>query len=210
VLNAKLVYDAVADWAEGAGQYGWLVWTAAAPLVAGLGLLLAWMIVRREKPAKEELGLSAAEVVAAAAPKRFHRIAVALEAMPSDSAMLAEAIALAKQHHAELLLIHVVDGVGGRWYGPQTGDAESRHDEAYLAALTQQLAETLVDQGVPKVESVLGFGNPPSEIVSISRQYAADLVILGGHGHKPVLDLLHGETISGVRHGLNIPVMTVR
>jgi nucleotide-binding universal stress UspA family protein len=35
-------------------------------------------------------------------------------------------------------------------------------------------------------------------------------VVLGGHGHKRIRDLLHGETISGVRHGLDIPILTVR
>ena len=69
---------------------------------------------------------------AARAQRRFRRIGVALEALPSDSAMLAEAVALAKTHRAELVLMHVVDGVGGTWYGPQTGDLESRDDEAYL------------------------------------------------------------------------------
>ena len=53
--------------------------------------------------------------------------------------MLAEAVALAKTHHAELVLMHVVDGVGGTWYGPQTGDLESRDDEAYLQSLAERL-----------------------------------------------------------------------
>jgi len=30
---------------------------------------------------------------------------------------------------------------------------------------------------------------------------------LGGHGHKGLLDWLHGETITGVRHGLTIPIL---
>jgi len=69
---------------------------------------------------------------------------------------------LAKTHKAELVLIHVVDGVGGQWYGPQTGDLERRHDEAYLDALVERLGRDLAAEGVPKVEAVLGYGDPPS------------------------------------------------
>ena len=99
--------------------------------------------------------MSADEIVAGAATcaKRFRRIGVALEARPSDAAMLAEAVALARTHRAELVLIHVVEGVGGQWYGPQTGDLESRHDEAYLEALAERLRRDLPAEEVPAVEA---------------------------------------------------------
>ena len=154
-----------------------------------------------------------AEEVASQAPRaqrRFRRIGVALDALPSDAAMLAEAVALAKTHRAELVLMHVVDGVGGTWYGPQTGDLESRDDEAYLQTLAERLREELAGQGVPAVEAVLGYGDASAEIVNIARQKDIDLMVLGGHGHRGLLDLLHGQTISAVRHGLDIPIVAVR
>jgi manganese transport protein len=42
------------------------------------------------------------------------------------------------------------------------------------------------------------------------RQERIDLLVAGGHGHRRVGDLLRGETINGVRHRLNIPVLAVR
>ena len=211
-LNGKLVYEQTAEWAEAAGPYGWLVIAAAGTLSASLAALLLWMTFRRERPVREAVGVSAEQVAeaAAGAARKFRRIGVALEALPSDSAMLAEAIALAKTHHAELVLMHVVDGAGGQWYGPQTGDAESRQDEVYLQTLAQRLRQELAGQGVPGVEAVLGYGNPPREIVNLTRQNAIDMVVLGGHGHTPILDLLRGETISSVRHGVSVPVLAVR
>ena len=211
-LNGKLVYDQIAEWIADAGAYGWIVGAASVPLAGLLGLLLLWMMLRRERPARETMTVSADDVVAAAAglQKRFHRIGVALDAQPTDSSMLAEAVALAKTHRAELVLMHVVDGVGGQWYGPQTGDFERRHDEAYLAALAERLSRELAEYGVPKVEAVLGYGNPPMEIVKLTRQHGLDLVVLGGHGHGRSLDWFYGETVSNVRHRLHIPVYTVR
>ena len=49
--------------------------------------------------------------------------------------------------------MHVVDGVGGTWYGPQTGDLESRDDAAYLDTLAVRLREELQGQGIPAIET---------------------------------------------------------
>ena len=211
-LNGKLVYEQLLQWADAADTYRWLVLGSAIPVVAALAVLLVWMVFRRERPIRETVEVSADEIADAAVrvSKRFRRIGVALEALPTDSAMLAEAISLAKIHGAELVLMHVVDGAGGHWYGPQTGDAESRHDETYLENLVLQLRKDLAGQGIPLIEAVLGYGNPPREIVKLTRQNAIDFIVLGGHGHKPIIDLLRGETISGVRHRLAIPVLAVR
>ncbi len=115
--------------------------------------------------------------------------------------MLAEAVALAKTHRAELVLMHVVDGVGGTWYGTQTGDSESRDDETYLAALVRRLRSELPEQDVPAIDAVLGYGDASAEIVNIAREKGVDLMVMGGHGHRGLLDLLYGTTITGVRHG---------
>jgi manganese transport protein len=211
-LNAELVYEEVSGWILAAKTWGWLVGLVCVPISLGLVSLLLWMVFRREKPGREAPGPSAEQIAvqAARAPRRFRRIGVALDALPSDAAMLAEAVSLAVTHRAELVLIHVVDGVGGTWYGPQTGDAESRDDEAYLQTLAARLGDELQGQGVPAVEAVLGYGDPSAEIVDISHQKGIDLMVLGGHGHRGLFDLLHGQTITTVRHGLDIPVVAVR
>ena len=181
------------------------------PIALGLAGLLVWMTLRRDRVLGTPAAVSADEVVAAAThlQKRFHRIGVALDASSTDSAMLAEAIALARTHGAELVLMHVVEGAGSQWHGPQTGDLESRHDETYLAGLVERLSPELAAQGVPKVEAVLGYGDVPKEIVRLARDAEVDLLVLGGHGHRGLGDLLHGQTIPSVRHGLGVPILAV-
>ncbi len=212
LLNAKLVYEEVSGWILAAGTWGWLVGLVCVPVALGLAALLLWMVFRWEKPGREVAEVSAEEVAAQAArsQRRFHRIGVALDVRASDAAMLAEAVALAITHRAELVLMHVVDGVGGTWYGAQTGDLESRDDAAYLETLAERLREELRGQGVPAVDAVLGYGDASAEIVNITRQKGIDLMVLGGHGHRGLLDLVYGATITAVRHGLNIPVVTVK
>ena len=211
-LNVVLVYQQIGEWIQSAGAWGPLVAVGIVPIVLGLLGLLVWMILRREKRAERAVEVSAEKVAAAATlqRKRFRRIGVALDALPSDSAMLAEAIALAKTHQAELVLMHVVDGAGGQWYGAQTGMMESRDDETYLQSLAERLRSDLRGQGIPAIDAVLGFGDPKTELVNLAQQKQIDLVVLGGHGHRGLLDWLHGETISGVRHELTIPILAVK
>jgi manganese transport protein len=212
VLNAKLVYEEVSGWIVAVGHWGWLVGAACVPTAVTLLGLLLWMIFRRETPGREKQEVSAAELAAEATrgQRQFRRIGVALDISKSDSAMLSEAVSLAVTHKADLVLMHVVDGVGGTWYGPQTGDLESRDDAAYLDALAVSLRKELLGQGVPEIETALGYGDPSVEIVNLTHEKGIDLMVLGGHGHRGLQDLVHGTTITSVRHGLNIPVVTVK
>jgi manganese transport protein len=212
VLNGALVYQQIGEWVAAAGAYGWVVGFVCAPTATMLVGLLAWMILRRERPQGGALEVSPSEVIqrAAGVQRQFRRIGVALDAQPSDAAMLAEAIALAKTHAAELVLIHVVDGVGGTWYGDQTGDSESRDDAVYLNGMAGELRRDLHRLGSPAVYAELGYGEAASEIVRIAKQNHLDMMVLGGHGHRGLSDILYGETITRVRHQLDIPIVASR
>ena len=55
----------------------------------------------------------------------------------------------------------------------------------------------------------LGFGNPVDALVKMAAENKADLLVMGGHGHRGVEDLFHGTTVTALRHRLAIPVMVV-
>jgi manganese transport protein len=211
-LNVWLVGDQILDWATAAGRYGWILVGAILPVATALMGLLAWMALKPETPHEMHPPPPVDELVAAArqTPRQFHRIGVALEAGPQDVPMLAQAIDTAAAHHAELVLMHIVGSVGGQWYGPQTGDMESRQDEQYLADLAERLREELRDQPVSAIRWAIGYGDVPREIIRIVKAEEIDLLVMGGHGHKTLGDIIHGETIQQVRHGVSIPVLAVR
>jgi manganese transport protein len=50
----------------------------------------------------------------------------------------------------------------------------------------------------------------PRGLVQLAKAEKVDLLVMGGHGHKALGDILHGETIQHVRHGLDIPVLAVK
>jgi manganese transport protein len=209
LLNGLLVSEQIRGWIDAAGAYAWIIGLGTIPVTLALGGLLAWMAFRPEHAAAASSPVSAQEVarMAAERAKRYRCIGVALEAEPSDAAMLAEAVALARIHGAELVLIHVVEGPGSEWHGPQTGDRKRRQDETYLEDLRDRLR--VDNEGLPGVRAALGYGNVSREIVRLCRENDVELLVLGGHGHRGIRDWLHGETIPGVRHGLNVPILAV-
>ena len=208
-LNIWLVIQEITGWLRAAGEYRWIVALTAVPAAVFLGGLLAWMIFDAFRKKKQhDLEIPAADYVlkgmSAKAPA-YQRIGVALEATAHDARLLAEAMALARQHDATLVLMHVVEGVGGQWYGEESADSESRSDEDYMEHLARQLQETEIP-----VTARLGYGDPPKALIKLAEEEKIDLLVMGGHGHRLLSDLLRGQTISRVRHTLEIPILAVR
>ena len=210
-LNGMLVYEQIGAWTEAAGSWGWLVALGTAPIALALGGLLLWMALQKDRIIDSRPDVSAAQVAVAASRQRkqFQTIAAALEVRPSDSAIVAEAVALAQTHGAKLVLLHVVEGAGGHWHGEQTGDLEGREDESYLAELAEQLRADTLAHGIRQVDYALGYGDVPNELVALCRKYQVDLLVLGGHGHRGVWDWLFGQTIPRVRHDLSVPIIAI-
>jgi manganese transport protein len=213
-LNGKLVFEQISDWHAAAGSLGWLVWITAVPAALGLGGLLLWMTFRREPERVATAEISGEDVIRAvgAIDRKIRRIGVALQASRAaeDAPMLAEAISLARSNAAELLLIHVVEGVGGQYHGARADDVERRQDDQYLRNLAERLSRELTASTIPRVGFALGYGSVPRELIRMAIDHRLDLLVLGGHGHRGLGDLLRGTTIDAVRHGLKIPVLAVR
>lgn len=212
LLNALLVRNVIADWIVEAGPRAIWVELTVVPIAIGCGLLLAWLMVRPRviagsvAPTPESAARTTAKDVAARISEpQYRRIGVALDNSPGDAVTLEHAAALARAHGAELLLIHVVEGVGGQLHGPDSRDQERQADQAYL----EQLAHSLRKKGAT-VRSVLRFGSPAREIQRAVTDEQIDLLVLGSHGHGKIGDLMFGETAGRVRHAVQIPILAVR
>jgi len=214
-LNGYLVYDQIGDWItaiEASGGSPWWLEVTVVPIVAGCGLLLAWLVAgpwlvgARYAPDEGPTAqATAVRVVADIREPLYRRIGVAVDHSPRDTLPLRHATALARAHGAELVLLHVVEGVGGRLLGRDAADEERRADQAYL----EQLAETLRQQGL-HVRPVLRFGDPAQELSQAAVADHLDLLVMGSHGHGFISDWLFGEATGSVRHAVRIPVLAVR
>ena len=134
----------------------------------------------------------------------FATIGVALDLSIMDSKVLSQAKALAQQNHARLVLMHVVEGVGGQLFGKNAYDDEARDDLKHLETHAEQLRANGLE-----VDAVLGFGRISKEIVRLVNEQKIDLLVMGSHGHRGIKDIIFGTSISQVRHHLKIPLMVV-
>ena len=134
----------------------------------------------------------------------FTNIGVALDLSKMDSKVLSQAKALAQQNGARLVLMHVVEGVGGQLFGKNAYDDEARDDLKHVENHAEQLRTIGLE-----VQAVLGFGRIPKEIVRIAHEQKIDLLVMGGHGHRGIKDIIFGTSISRVRHELKIPLLVV-
>jgi len=129
----------------------------------------------------------------------YRRILVALENSRADESLLPHITELAGRLGSELLLIHVADGFAARHF------EELKADRAYLA----RHADELTRRGL-RVQVHLAMGNPPVEIVKAAEQEHCDLIAMTTHGHRFFGDIIHGSTITAVRHKTQIPILLVR
>ena len=203
-LNAWLVYQTLEGWIESAGENALWLWITVVPVVAAIYFLLIYISLpktwRRREPAMP-LEIEQLEFV----PHPYTRIGVALDLGSLDTKVLSHAQSLAQQNGAHLILMHIVEGVGGQLFGTQAYDDEARDDQGHL----EKHAKQLRDSGL-EVQAVLGYGRVPKEIVRIAKEYKIDLLVMGGHGHRGFKDIVFGTSISKVRHELKIPVLVVQ
>jgi len=210
-LNGRLVWVQIADWIVSAGPYAIWIEATVLPITLALSLLLVWLMIapwvagRELAPAEPGVANIAAAVAAGLIEPLYRRIGVAVDNSLQDAITLRHAAGLARGHNAELVLIHVVEGVGGQFHGAYAADEERRSDQAYLEQLTQQLRKAGL-----KVRPILRFGNPAQELSRAIADEHIDLLVLGSHGHGVVGDRVFGETTATVRHAVHIPVLAVR
>jgi manganese transport protein len=211
-LNAYLITDQMGKWIDALGPAAVWLEVTVIPVTAGCGLLLLWLIIRPwlvglRQPEAVGPGAraTALEVARGLTGPLYRRIGVALDHSARDAIALRHAVALARGHGAELVLLHVVEGVGGQLHGAEAADRERQADQAYL----EQLAESLRQSGL-RARPVLRFGDPAQQISQAANQEKVDLLVLGSHGHGFLGDRLFGETTGAVQHAVQIPVLAVR
>jgi len=193
-----------------AGPWRTAIRLVTIPATVGLALLLLWVMFEPlirgwgRKYGRAPVVLPEAEAKAAALA--YQRILVPLDHTALDHLAVGHAAAMARIHAAKIYLLHVEEGVTSQVYGPAASTAEVEAGEQYL----DRIAQLLRDQGLTVETAISHSSRPDREIVRYAREVMADMVIMGAHGHGGLKDLIFGNTISPVRHHLEVPMLIVR
>jgi len=124
----------------------------------------------------------------------------------ASDAALPLATSLARDHDAQLLIVHVQEpapayGGGEMYYGiPEP--------------TSHQLAEMLhkivpADPSV-RFEHHLIVGAPPRALVEFAKEQDVDLIVMGTHGRKSIPRMLMGSVAESVVRRAPCPVLTLR
>ena len=130
-------------------------------------------------------------------------IAVAVDFSASDEKTIRKAISLGGKE-TRYVLIHVVETANAFFSGKESRDLETESDRNYLNQYILQIRNIGYE-----VQGELGFGNPKRSIPELVIKSKAELLLMGGHGHSTIKDLIFGTTVESVRHRVDIPVMIV-
>jgi manganese transport protein len=205
-LNLKLVFDELSGWLGSSPAWIWVVVMIPLTLILGVLAYITFGPLFRPGRTWESAITTDAHLVAdAIEPLQIKHIGVALQHAAGDAVIVSAAVAEARVHRARLTLLHVVDAPGTILLGRESWSLHGAEDESYLESLTREVEE----RDLP-VESMLLHGRPPEEIVKAVNEAGIDMLVMGSHGHRGLDDLVFGQTVSAVRHALNIPVMVVR
>lgn len=145
--------------------------------------------------------------------KQIKRILHATDFSPASEPALEEAIDLAKQNDAELLIVHVIEPVryvaGEEFGGPEL--------YVKLEEITDQNAQASMKKLIEKVEnlkvnakSLLLKGVAHEQIVNAAESRKADMIVIGTHGRTGFSKLFMGSVAGRVISTALCPVLTVR
>ena len=137
----------------------------------------------------------------------FKKILVALDHSKADNVLLPQVKELAKLAQAEILLLHVSTGWAAQWQDNLnlSDSQEIREDREFL----EKVAEGLREEGF-RVTARHERGEAARAILKTARAEHCDLIAMAAHGHKMIDDLIHGTTITKVRHESEIPIFLVK
>jgi nucleotide-binding universal stress UspA family protein len=133
-------------------------------------------------------------ILLAAALQRWERYSV--------HALAARDVAAALARHAkQLYVLSVYDHEGARM--PSSGlpaemvaqlrEQHIQETDRLMAEKMDQYVAPLVSQGVP-VSKILRLGSPRNVIVEVAAEIEADLLVIGSHSKRGLLDIALGDT----------------
>jgi manganese transport protein len=210
-LNSYLAWDLVSSSLESGSRWADLITgisvLVSLGLVGLLATLTAWPGIVRGRRRRQRVTIDV-DVKAAGVPvmRRYTKVLVSLDHTDSDNEALSNAVAIAKSNQAQLVLLHIEEGVTSRLYGSLASTAEVQEGQEYL----DQIADSLRSEGLQVEVEVRHGSSPAKEIAAAAEALQPDLLVMAAHGHRGLKDLIFGSTINTVRHHLKIPVLIVQ
>jgi nucleotide-binding universal stress UspA family protein len=151
------------------------------------------------------------------APRSIDSMLVPVDGSPGGSLALGIARELARQVHASVQLLQVVQPVpayqssGMLMYGPMDVDPSWDEDAKSAAqAHVEALASRLTARGLVVRAEALNGHSVPDAIVRTAAEHGCDLIVMSSHAHTGAARAFVGSVTDAVVRSANRPVLVVR
>ena len=146
--------------------------------------------------------------------RQIRRILYATDFSKASARALDEAVSLAKQNHAELLVVHVIEPAGQYAAGEDFGGAElyMKLEEAAEQDAQRSMQKLMgkLKQARVNAKSLLLKGLAHEQIVKAAKSRKANMIVIGTHGRTGLSKLFMGSVAGRVVSLASCPVVTVR
>ena len=144
----------------------------------------------------------------------YKRILAPVDGSHTSTLGLEEAVQLAKDHHAKLRIVHVVDE-SVLMLNIETLDLLGNLSDGFVAGGKQILknARALADRHGVKAEAVMFenlTGRVADFILKEAQKWRADIIVMGTHGRRGINHALLGSDAETVVKSSAVPVLLVR
>lgn len=203
-LNIRLVYEELHGWMSTGSLGFWKVFVLILAIAALCLLFYIILFPTISKQRKQKPFIHAPlPPFAVKSVKSYKKIAITVDFSASDNIAINHALSHGEKG-VEYMLIHILESAGAFVEQDYINDAEAKHDQDLLDRYEADLRKAGYH-----VVTRLGFGNPKKQIPAIVKEFNADLLIMGAHGHTAWKDMVFGTTLDAVRHRVSIPVLIV-
>jgi nucleotide-binding universal stress UspA family protein len=145
-------------------------------------------------------------------PVLFKRILCPIDFSEPSTRALELALSLAQEANAELIILHVIEGVPDTQHWKQGDPTLLRYildTEAHASRLLREAVSSEARNWCKPVE-LLTTGKAYREILRVGRERDVDLIVMGVHGRNPVDLMFFGSTTHHVIRSAVCPVLTLR
>ena len=132
----------------------------------------------------------------------MNRLLLATDLSARSDRALERALALAREHDAELAVIHVIDE------DLVASAANAQKEEA--RNVIRAHVDKLKGDDAPRVSIEVAPGRAYAEILEKAEQTNTDLIILGMHREQALKDMFRGTTAERIIRAGNVPVLLVK
>lgn len=206
-LNIRLVAGEIMGWLDSGAVSEIAVFALILPIVIACIALLVYVFVypmlKKEDKKRKQLPHGEAIDFSAVSSITYGHIGLTIDFSGNDLQVIKNAI-MQGGKSASYTIIHIVESAAAFYLGKNTMDFETKADRSNLEKYQRDLQALGY-----KVDIQIGFGNPAKEISKIIQSHHMDLLVMGGHGHKGIKDIIFGTTVDAVRHRVKIPILFV-